>query len=327
MLPSKAKPGSVPSLKPIQKNRQEELKFTFDVSKCDRIFDELLKNGNIRLSHAIPSPDELKRYAYCKWHNSTSHATTDCNVFHRQVQLAINERRLVLSKMQIDKAPFAVHTLELNNPKVLIRQEQAEGAKGKHVVIGDPRPMNTSDKILAREVIKEKTDDGKSTLKIIIRNPRLGGQGSSPPENRSADQERPARPMSQTGQTGMTGQTGSSNRSDRPGDRPQTFKPKCPEVGTWKTNEVKVQGRAANQKPTFNQLLNKYTKAVQNDRPLKKRPRSPPCQDRPASPRRESSRRRGDVVTLYPPQKMYATMPWMPPASNATNPAWQHGGI
>ena len=58
--PSKAKPDSVPSLKLIQKNRQEELKFTFDVSKCDRIFDELLKNGKIRLSHAIPSPDELK---------------------------------------------------------------------------------------------------------------------------------------------------------------------------------------------------------------------------------------------------------------------------
>ena len=77
--------------------------------------------------------------------------------------------------MQIDKAHFPVHTLELNNPKVLIRPEQAEGAKGKQVVIGDPRPMNTSDKILAREVIKEKTDDGKDTLKIIIRNPRLGG--------------------------------------------------------------------------------------------------------------------------------------------------------
>ena len=77
--------------------------------------------------------------------------------------------------MQIDKAPFPVHTLELNNPKVLIRPELAEGAKGKQVVIGDPRPMNTSDKILAREVIKEKTDDGKDTLKIIVRNPRLGG--------------------------------------------------------------------------------------------------------------------------------------------------------
>ena len=45
--PSKAKPGSVPCLKPIQKNWQEEMRFTFDVSKCDRIFDELLKNGNI----------------------------------------------------------------------------------------------------------------------------------------------------------------------------------------------------------------------------------------------------------------------------------------
>jgi len=72
--------------------------------------------------------------------------------------------------------------------------------------------------------------------------------------------------VSATGQTGPTGHTGSSNRSDHPGDRPRTFKPKRPEVGTWKTNEVKVQGRTANQKPTFNQLLNKYTKAVQNDR-------------------------------------------------------------
>ena len=93
---------------------------------------------------------------------------------------------------------------------------------------------------LAREVIKEKTDDGKSTLKIIVRNPRLEGQGSSPPENQSADQARPVRPVS------PTGQTGSSNRSDRPGDRPRTFKPKLPEVGTWKTNELKVQGRATN---------------------------------------------------------------------------------
>jgi len=113
--PSKAKPSSVPSLKPIQKNQQEELKFTFDVSKCDRIFDELLKNGNIQLSHAIQSPDELKRHAYCKWHNSTSHATNHCNVFRRQVQSAINEGRLVLSEMQIDKAPFPIHMLELNN--------------------------------------------------------------------------------------------------------------------------------------------------------------------------------------------------------------------
>ena len=117
--------------------------------------------------------------------------------------------------MQIDKAPFPVHTLELNNPKVLIRPDQAEGAKGKHVVIGDPRPMNTSDKILAREVIKEKTDDGKDTLKIIVRNSRLGGHGSSPPENRSADQARPVRPVSPTGQTTLVTVSGLLSQSVR----------------------------------------------------------------------------------------------------------------
>ena len=52
--------------------------------------------------------------------------------------------------MQIDKAPFPVHTLELNNPKVLIWPDQVEGAKGKNIVIGDPRPMNANDKILAK---------------------------------------------------------------------------------------------------------------------------------------------------------------------------------
>jgi hypothetical protein len=29
--------------------------------------------------------EELKRRAYCKWHNSFSHATNDCNVFRRQI--------------------------------------------------------------------------------------------------------------------------------------------------------------------------------------------------------------------------------------------------
>ena len=42
------------------------------------------------MSHAIPSPEELKHHAYCKWHNSTSHATNNYNIFRRQVQSAIN---------------------------------------------------------------------------------------------------------------------------------------------------------------------------------------------------------------------------------------------
>jgi hypothetical protein len=73
--PTKAKSSACSSLQPVQKNRQEDIKFTFNVPKCDNIFDEQLKNGNIKLTHTIPPIDELKRRAYCKWHNSFSHAT------------------------------------------------------------------------------------------------------------------------------------------------------------------------------------------------------------------------------------------------------------
>ena len=103
---SNDKPSTCASLKPIPKNWQDEVKFTFDVTKCERIFDELAKFGKIKFSHTIPSVDELMRCAYCKLHNIFSHATNDCNVLRRQMQSAINEGRLVISGMQIDQNPF-----------------------------------------------------------------------------------------------------------------------------------------------------------------------------------------------------------------------------
>ena len=66
--PSAAKPSSCASLKPVHKNRKEEMKFMFDVSKCDRIFDELLHLGHIKITHVISPLEELKRQAYCKFH-------------------------------------------------------------------------------------------------------------------------------------------------------------------------------------------------------------------------------------------------------------------
>ena len=38
------------------------------------------------------------------------------------------------------------------------------------------------------------------------------------------------------------------------------------------------------------------------------------------------NKRRGNVITVFPPQKAYA-MPWMPLASNATNPVCEHEGV
>ena len=81
--------------------------------------------------------------------------------------------------MQVDKASFPLHTIDLNNAKVLIRPEQTEGAKGKNVIIGEERPKNVNDKILVREVVLEKTPDDKESLRITLKASRLRGQASS----------------------------------------------------------------------------------------------------------------------------------------------------
>ena len=51
----------------------------------------------------------------------------------------MNEGRLIFPEMKIDKAPFPVHTIDLNNANVLIRHVQAEGAKGKNVIISETK--------------------------------------------------------------------------------------------------------------------------------------------------------------------------------------------
>jgi hypothetical protein len=80
---SKSKPFICSSLKTASKSWQDEMCYTFDVAKCDRTFDYLLQEKQIKLSsnHAILSPEQLKKHAYCKYHNSYSHATNDCNIF------------------------------------------------------------------------------------------------------------------------------------------------------------------------------------------------------------------------------------------------------
>jgi hypothetical protein len=151
------------------------MKFTFDVSKCDKIFNKLLSIRKIKLSHTIPSIEDFKKRAYCKWHNSYSHATNYCNIFRRQIQLAINEGQLCLKQMQVDNDPFSVNAIDLQGAKVLVQPEQAESTKGKNVIIGEERPKSCEDKIWSREVVLEKDADGKDVLKITVKASRLRG--------------------------------------------------------------------------------------------------------------------------------------------------------
>jgi hypothetical protein len=256
--PKQAKSPACSSLQSVQNERQEEVKFTFNVGKCDKIFDELLKNGNIKIDYTVPPADELKRRTYCKWHNSFSHATNDCNVFQRQIQSTINEGR---SKFQEDTEPFPMNVIDFNGKKVLIRPSTADKGKDKEVIIGNTREGDGNNKISCRKVVAEKTPDGGETLKVTITNSGTRGQAQTrgharEPILRIADGPVPRRGRSVTSSDGPKRSSGRSGNAKEP-RRPRTFKPRRPEIGTWKTNTFKATGRLVKSSPTFvNYCLN-----------------------------------------------------------------------
>lgn len=139
--------------------QKEKVEFTFNIAKCDKIFDELLKHGNIKLSHIIPPVEELKGCIYCKWHGSFLHNTNDCVVFRRQIQSVINEGRLRFQKeVRIDRPPIPATTLEPTSKKVIVRPCAADKSNDKNVVIGDPRTPN-----MLRRVVTRKAPDKRKT--------------------------------------------------------------------------------------------------------------------------------------------------------------------
>jgi len=85
-----------------QKNQLRKPKYTFDFTFCDHVFDILLKNNFIRIIdyNALLSIQNLEELTYCKWHNSSDHNTSLCNVFCRVIQSAIDNGRLRFSKAQ-----------------------------------------------------------------------------------------------------------------------------------------------------------------------------------------------------------------------------------
>jgi hypothetical protein len=105
----------------------------------------------------------------------------------------------------VDKNPFLVNTIDLQNSKVLIWPEQAEAAKCKNVVIGEKRTITANEKILSREVVVEKTVNGKESLKITIKALTLGG-GAGPSQDCRGDDK--------ATWSSATSQTGSHYRSD-----------------------------------------------------------------------------------------------------------------
>jgi hypothetical protein len=137
----RGKPISCSFLEPNE-GRSDVMRYTFDVSKCDHLFDLLHRGGVIQLTegHIIPSTDILVKKTYCKWHDSYTHTTIKCNYFQRQVQSVINDGRLTLGdggKMKLDMNPFPASMVELKHKKILVCMDQAEMTKARNVVVSD----------------------------------------------------------------------------------------------------------------------------------------------------------------------------------------------
>jgi hypothetical protein len=113
------------------------MRYAFDVSKCDRLFDLLLWGGVIRPTegYIIPSVDILAKKTYCKWHDSYTHITNECNYIRRQVPSVINNGRLTLGdggKMKLNTNPFPISMVELD----VIPRSEIAGTKPTYVCPG-----------------------------------------------------------------------------------------------------------------------------------------------------------------------------------------------
>ncbi|KAM2674252.1 hypothetical protein EV2_015469 [Malus domestica] len=115
--------------------------YTFDITKADVIFDQLLSAKIIKLrpGHTIPKADELKGNIYCKYHNSSKHTTNNYVVFRDNIQSWIDNSRLRFSekKMSVDTDPF---------PTVIVNMVDArlprDKGKGKAEVATLQRSLN-----------------------------------------------------------------------------------------------------------------------------------------------------------------------------------------
>jgi hypothetical protein len=89
--------------------KQAKGTYDFDVTKADKLFDFLMKEGRIKLpeGHSMLRPDGVKDKKYCGFNDRNSHSINECRVFRIRIQKAIQEGHLKFdNKMKLDGNPF-----------------------------------------------------------------------------------------------------------------------------------------------------------------------------------------------------------------------------
>jgi hypothetical protein len=71
--------------------KQAKGTYDFDVTKADKLFEFLVKEGRIKLpeGHSMLRPDGVRKKHYCVFHDRNSHSINDCRVFRMRIQRTI----------------------------------------------------------------------------------------------------------------------------------------------------------------------------------------------------------------------------------------------
>jgi hypothetical protein len=107
--------------------KQTKGTYYFDVTKADKLFEFLVKEGRIKLpkGHSMLRPDGVKEKRYCGFHDRNSHSINDCKVFRMTIQKAIQEGHLKFdNKMKMDGHPFPQNTVGFSVNMVTIEEKR-----------------------------------------------------------------------------------------------------------------------------------------------------------------------------------------------------------
>jgi hypothetical protein len=116
--------------------KQTKGTYDFDVTKADKLFEFLVKEGRIKLpeGHSMLRPDGVKEKRYCGFHDRNSHSINDCRVFRMRIQKAIQEGHLKFdNKMKLDGHPFPQNMVGFSVNMVTVEE------KGKVKVLTSAR--------------------------------------------------------------------------------------------------------------------------------------------------------------------------------------------
>jgi hypothetical protein len=153
--------------------KQAKGTYDFDVTKADKLFEFLLKEGLIKLpdGQSMLRPDGVKEKRYCGFHDRNSHSINECRVFRIRIQKAIQEGHLKFdNKMKLDGNPFPQNMIGFSVNMVNAVEEKGKvkvltSSKAKQDGSVDPAQQVTFEQIHKGEprFLKSKIEVGQSS--------------------------------------------------------------------------------------------------------------------------------------------------------------------